>query len=161
MSSTIFKPTDPPTLVTKSLSVQRKIILQTIEEVFEGDFEQARRTMDAWEAIGWDPGAAVANALSDGHGYEIKEIVFAERFSERIRNILRETGFAQDVLLSYHVQNEPDAKLIGSSESSGMEIILPSKELVLKEKQDLKTIKITAIVKGKLRQISSSTLWLT
>lgn len=157
---TILKKGDSQFITKKSSLVSRQVVLRTIEDVMEGDFNQARITMEAWEKVGWNSGKAVANALADGHGYKIKEIVLKERFSERVRDILRETRFASNILLTYNVLIDPNIKLIGSKDNPGMELVLPSKDLVVKE-NDSKTIEMTAIVKGKLPQIGSSNLRLT
>jgi hypothetical protein len=160
MSNSLIKSDDPKNLSSKLL-IKRSVVLRTVEDVIDADFEQARITMEAWEAIGWDSGRAVANALSDGHGYKIKEIILNERFSERIRNTLRETAFAASILLSYNIRTNPDIKLIGSSNSSGKELVVQSQDLVLKEDKESKVIEMTAIVKGKLPQIGNPTLKIT
>jgi hypothetical protein len=135
------------TIVPATPLVERKVLLRVVENVAESDFKQATVVMEAWEKIGWDPGKPIANALNQGHGYEIKETHLEERFSQKIDQVIKENSFSSDVLLTYTTENYDPSKLIESPNIAGAELVTINRGVATIDDQSEKIIDLTAILK--------------
>ncbi len=144
--------TPPPAPV-----ISRKVHIKVVEEVSEYDFPQAKKTWQALEAAGIDPGSLVANALEQGHDYSKSEMLITQPFKQK-DTPTGESAVGKERLVGYSYINSKDLKLLSNSpQSSGLEIVLQSRQITIVEDEDPKAVKMTAILKkGTSPQLSSN-----
>jgi hypothetical protein len=138
------------TLVATKPYVTRKVLLQTIEDVKNGDFDQATKVMEAWRELGWEAGGAIARALNEGHGYSIKEMEMIEKFHQRINSLVSDSGISSDALFSYSVSSQT-SKQLAAPDLQGKEIVVQTLGVIqVDEKPPETIINATAILRQKL-----------
>lgn len=127
--------------------VERKVHIKVVEEVSEYDFPQATKTWQALEAAGIDPGSLVANALEQGHEYKSNEMLINQPFVEKTTPV-GESAMSEDRLVGYSYVNSKDLKLLSNPQTtSGLKIVLQSRQVALVEADEPKAVKMTAVLR--------------
>jgi hypothetical protein len=144
-------------LVAANHVQQKQIRISYVQGVKDSDFPQAKRTWEALEKAGLEPGSLVAWGLEEGHDYRIQTMTVEERIKE-LGEVLGESLISEEVLVGYHfrevLQRDPQTNLL----EAGPGLVLYSQALTLAEEQTglipyenttEKAIEMTAIIRRK------------